>query len=139
MFFPLLIVSTIIIFKNYCNGKAFVLFLLKFVVLFDLSVWGHKGSDFDLSVLAHSFEGGVLSDGVIDVDGNLMDLHLKVVHFTSHLGNIFFINVDFNFVLIFCSLFLIQKHWVFWFDVGDFIIKSQEIMLQILKFKQLLL
>lgn len=67
-----------------------------------------------------------------------MDLHLQVVHFTSHIADVLLINVNFYLVLILGSFLFVQEQRVLRLDVGHFIIQSKEVMFEILKLKKLL-
>jgi hypothetical protein len=72
------------------------------------------------------------------VHGHFVDLHFEVVDLASHVGDVLLVYVNFDFVLVLGSLFLVQKHGVLRFDVGDLVIKSQKVVLEILEFEELL-
>ena len=61
--------------KIYCYGEAFVLFLLKFIIFLNFSVWCHKWWNFNLSIFTHSFQCGIFSDCVINLNRYFMYLH----------------------------------------------------------------
>ena len=88
------------------------MFLLKLVIFLDLSVRGHQGGDLSLSVFAHSLQSGVFPDIIIDMHCHFMDLHLQVVDLASHIGNVLFIDINFDFVLVLGTFLFIEKQGI---------------------------
>lgn len=65
------------------DGEVLVVLELELVLLFDFPVGGHERLDFVFPIVAHPFESGVFPDGVVDLDGDLVDLDFEVVDFVS--------------------------------------------------------
>jgi hypothetical protein len=72
------------------------------------------------------------------LDGDLVDLHLEVVNFWSHIRNVFLVDIDLDLMLVFSPFLFIKKKGVLGFDVGDFIIEPEEIVFKILEFEEFL-
>lgn len=61
------------------DGEILVLLLLQLVALLEFSVGVDEAGDLHLPVLTHALERGVLPQGVLDLDVDLVDLDLEVV------------------------------------------------------------
>ena len=81
---------------------------MELVALLQLVVGTDQTGDLNLSILAHALKGGTLSASFFYLGVDSVDLHFKVVYFTSELTDSLLIDFNLDFMLVFSALLLVK-------------------------------